>query len=669
MFIKLNHLVCFMKKLVLSILFFLLLPLVFALPYADHIVDLTMNTSIELSPDSPYAKIQELDSEIYAFPKNGEDQLILELKQNPNLLTNKIKHDKLIYNWRDNTNVTYGYSSVVDRKIKPVKITSKEPYPFDFSILLPEVKKYLRPSEHIDSDYPKIKELAKNLAREETDLWSLVVKTALWVRRQVPYDLNTMTANAAQKASWVLENKKGVCDEITALFMALLRANNIPVRFIYGISYTNSPLVNSQWGPHGWAEVYFPNYGWVPFDLTFDQYGWLDAGHVKLFESEDPKINALQVTWRGKDYKLKLGNLNYNAHIRQNGETYTSNVEFKPTIHSSEVSLDSMNLVIVEVKNKNNYYVATNLKIGEVKELEVIGSNENFLTLAPGEEKQVYYTIKLKEGLKEQFTYQIPIVIFNEKNETSQIQFIASKAGTKLTQSDVNIARSILEEERIKPFSSIINLNCTAPPVLEQYEKAEVTCSITSDGSFYFENAGVCLFQSCKEVSFSTNAQVKFPLTMKTGKQDLRITFRHDQASKSQVLTLERKDTPELELENINYPSKISEGREFKINFTVTQKSYTPPKNISVKIFLPRKTQLLKIESFNKALPIEISVSPRELYGGKNKVSIILEYDDTSTKEDLTIEKQGGGAFWEVIYGIREFFTSILDAFSALLFE
>ncbi|MBI4918656.1 hypothetical protein HY837_01910, partial [archaeon] len=489
------------------------------------------------------------------------------------------------------------------------------------------------------------------------------------VRHQIPYDLSTVTANAAQKASWVLENKRGVCDEITALFMALLRANNIPVKFIYGISYTNSPLVSSQWGPHGWAEVYFPNYGWIPFDPTFDQYGWVDAGHVKLLESEDPQINALQVTWRGKDYKLKLGDLKYNAHIRQNSESYNSNVEFKPAVHSDEVSLDSMNLVVVEVKNKNDYYVATNLKIGEVKELEVIGSNENFLALAPGEEKQIYYTVKLKEGLKEQFNYKIPVVIFNEKNETSQTSFTASKSNTKITQSDINIAKSVLEEERIKPFSSIINLNCTAPALLEQYQNAEVTCNIISDGSYYFEKAGVCLFQSCKEVSFSTNAQVKFPLTMKTGKQDLRITFRHDKASKSQTITVERKDTPELKIENINYPSKIQEGQDFKLNFTIAQKSFSPPKNLSVKIFLPRKTQLLKIEKFNKLLPIETSISSRELYGGKNRISLILEYNDVEEKEDLTIEKQGGGAFWEVMYGIREFFSSILDAFSVLIFD
>ncbi|MBI4919144.1 hypothetical protein HY837_04385, partial [archaeon] len=167
-----------MKKLVLLLL---LIPIVHALPYADHIIDLTMNTSIELSPGSPYAKIQELDAEIYAFPKEGADQKILELRQNPNLLTNKIEHDKLIYTWRDIDNVTYGYTGQIDRKIKPFKVTSKELYPFDVTILLPEVEKYLRPSEHIDSKYPKIQELAKNLAKEERDLWNLVVKTAIWV--------------------------------------------------------------------------------------------------------------------------------------------------------------------------------------------------------------------------------------------------------------------------------------------------------------------------------------------------------------------------------------------------------------------------------------------------------------------------------------------------------
>ncbi|PIN81278.1 hypothetical protein COV11_02260 [Candidatus Woesearchaeota archaeon CG10_big_fil_rev_8_21_14_0_10_30_7] len=569
-----------------------------------------------------------------------------------------------MYNWRDVDKVTYGYTSEIERKIKPVIITSKELYPFDITLVTSEVRKYLQPTIHVDSNHPKIQELARNLAKDEEDLWKLVVKTALWVRKNVPYDLNTLTAEATQKASWVLENKKGVCDEITALFMALLRANNIPVKFVYGVSYTNNPLVPQNWGPHGWAEVYFPNHGWVPFDPTFDQYGWIDAGHVKLQESDDPEVKSIQVTWRGKDYQVNLGNINYKAHIKQSGNVYNSNVEIKPTVYLTQTGLDSMNLIIVNVKNKNNYYVATNLMLGRVNEFEIIEPRENFVALSPGEETQIYYTIKLKPGLDPKYTYQLPIIIYNEKNETVQTSFTANKQSTKLDYSDINKAKAILNEESIKPLSETIKLNCDAPKIIRKYENPTLTCNVSSDGTYYFENANVCLFQTCKEISFSTNEQTTFPLILKTGKHDLRITFRHEKASKSQTITVEKMDIPELILENIKNPKKVKANELFNLNFEITQKSYAPPKNLSVQIILPKKTQVMTIENFNQKIPLKAEINSDELRSGTNKLYLILEYDETSKKETIIIEKEGYGALEEIFYGIGNFFTSIINAFT-----
>ncbi|MBI5065511.1 transglutaminase domain-containing protein [Candidatus Woesearchaeota archaeon] len=652
-----------MKKLVL-LLVLLLLPSVSALPYSDHIIELSVNMSYKLIPTSNYAELKDITSEVYAFPKNSKDQKVLELKTNP---LAKTDHDKLVYEWRNVENTSYEYRSVIERTVNPIKVTSKELYPFDITILLPEVLQLTKPSTHVDSDYPKIKEIAQNLAKDETDLWNLAVKTAIWVKRHVPYDLNTLTANAAQKASWVLENKKGVCDEITALFMALLRANNIPARFVYGVSYTENPAVSQQWGPHGWAEVYFPNYGWVPFDVTFDQYGWIDTGHVKLHEGNDPELKSLQLTWRGKDYNVSLGNIEYAARIKQSKEEYSSNVEMNPTAYLDKVGFESFNLIIANIINDNNYYVATNIILGQVKENEIIGEDEQFVNLAPGEEKQIYFTTKLKPGLDEKSDYKIPVVLLNEKNEKSETSFTVSKGNTKLSQADINAAKAILEEEKIKPLSNSIDLNCTAPAQVGEYETAELVCNVTSDGSSYFENAGVCLFQKCKEITLRDHAKVSFPLALQIGRNDLRVTFRHEKASKSQTITVEKLDTPEVQIENLIYPKQTHDGENLKLNFTITQKSYTSPKNLSAKIYLPKQTQLLKIEDFKKNLPLEIEIKSKELYGGDNKIIIAVETGEGAekriTKEEIKIKKEGKGAVSEIIYGVGEFFRSILDAF------
>ena len=96
------------------------------------------------------------------------------------------------------------------------------------------------------------------------DLFIVVYKLAEWVKTNVNYDLSTLTASVSQKASWVLDNKEGVCDEITNLFIALSRALGISISRILeflgnkvvkvnlnndrGIHICNSMLAYKLWG-------------------------------------------------------------------------------------------------------------------------------------------------------------------------------------------------------------------------------------------------------------------------------------------------------------------------------------------------------------------------------------------------------------------------------------
>jgi len=66
-----------------------------------------------------------------------------------------------------------------------------------------------------------------------------------------------------------LENKKGSCRDITALFIACCRSLKIPSRFVSG--YYLSPQTFSGkeiLELHSWAEVYVPGAGWIGYDPT-----------------------------------------------------------------------------------------------------------------------------------------------------------------------------------------------------------------------------------------------------------------------------------------------------------------------------------------------------------------------------------------------------------------
>src|SRR5262249_53364143 len=108
-------------------------------------------------------------------------------------------------------------------------------------------------------DAPKIREVAKKLINKldvETvnSVMAYVVKTV----QSGPFDV------ADHGALWALEKKKGDCTEYTDLFVALCRACNLPARPCDGYV-----MVSGDTPKHAWAEVYFENFGWVPFDPAF----------------------------------------------------------------------------------------------------------------------------------------------------------------------------------------------------------------------------------------------------------------------------------------------------------------------------------------------------------------------------------------------------------------
>ena len=75
-----------------------------------------------------------------------------------------------------------------------------------------------------------------------------------------------------QGAEYALSNGKGDCTEYADLMIALCRLNNIPARRVsgYTANLNASGLLSQIFRStgHSWTEVYFDDYGWVPFDPT-----------------------------------------------------------------------------------------------------------------------------------------------------------------------------------------------------------------------------------------------------------------------------------------------------------------------------------------------------------------------------------------------------------------
>lgn len=104
---------------------------------------------------------------------------------------------------------------------------------------------------------PKIKkdENVFNFAQRVNDL----------VYYSMTYDLSN--ASIERKLDEVIESSTGVCQDYAHLMIAMLRANNIPARYVSG--YLNQGKHNQGDGAiHAWVEVFIPGVGWLGFDPT-----------------------------------------------------------------------------------------------------------------------------------------------------------------------------------------------------------------------------------------------------------------------------------------------------------------------------------------------------------------------------------------------------------------
>ena len=134
-----------------------------------------------------------------------------------------------------------------------------------------------------------------------------------------------------------------------------------------GISYTNdeevAQVAGSNWYQHGWAEVYFPDLGWVSFDVTFNQYGYIDVTHIKLRDGFDPAEPAIKYRWIADGVELEKGKLSLAVEVIKEGAVMPEEILLEQEILAAETDFGSYNLVKGIVKNTAGHYTATALGI------------------------------------------------------------------------------------------------------------------------------------------------------------------------------------------------------------------------------------------------------------------------------------------------------------------
>ncbi len=85
------------------------------------------------------------------------------------------------------------------------------------------------------------------------------------LNREIAFD--TDPTHAATTAAEAFALRRGVCQDLTHVFVAATRALGIPARYIGGHFY-RADGVTAQDAGHAWAEAHIEDLGWVGFDPT-----------------------------------------------------------------------------------------------------------------------------------------------------------------------------------------------------------------------------------------------------------------------------------------------------------------------------------------------------------------------------------------------------------------
>lgn len=116
---------------------------------------------------------------------------------------------------------------------------------------------YLTPELNVESDSPEILSIAARLKGDS--IQDTLLNSYRWVRKTVK-DVGFVKKDHG--ALHTLKSQKGDCTEFMYLFMAVTRANGIPVRGMAG--YVNSEsVILKPMEYHNWAEVYVDGRWWV----------------------------------------------------------------------------------------------------------------------------------------------------------------------------------------------------------------------------------------------------------------------------------------------------------------------------------------------------------------------------------------------------------------------
>lgn len=352
-------------------------------------------------------------------------------------------------------------SRIVSDRNEP-RIEDPTPFPFDSvdQSLVRSQSKYLQSTELINVT-PRIRGITTDVVAEEETLRGVVDTVAAWTSTNIEYNLSTTNAEANLPSDQVLAQRNGVCDEITNLFIAQLRSLGIPARYVSGVAYTESDLFDSRWGAHSWAEVYFPGEGWVPYDPTYQQFGYVDATHVAFNKGVEAEKYGTSYQWRAQGVTPSYDR-DWAVDLERTTNS-SSDIGLAVDVAEQSIGFEGSNVVEADVVNDESYYQSVRVVAHRTEKLGFDGERMRAVTVEPDSTRRVTWGLNAEGPFQDGFEYTMPVHVSADGVDEQRSFMIERGAGTRDVERGEAVAASCSATNKSYRPGDRVRITCDVP--------------------------------------------------------------------------------------------------------------------------------------------------------------------------------------------------------------
>ncbi len=569
-----------------------------------------------------------IQAKLQLYPKQTPRQQILSENIQPFAVTTN--NSQLLYSYTPpfTSPLKFSHGSLIQTQNIMVPITQKVSYPLEKIPL--EYEQYMVFTDLINSN-PEIEQKAFELASDSDDAYEIAHTVAFWVRNSIEYNLSSLIVEASNPATRVFETRQGVCDELTTLYISMMRLLGYPARYVSGFAYTTSDLFEEPWVAHAWAEVYIPSAGWVPFDLTYGQFGFVDATHISFTTGVDGGNTGTIYNWETttqNQVMLDISRLKFTHNVRQTGEELISPYNISMRVLYDSISPKSQNAVIITIQNTQTYYRSILLRANAPKEL-IFSQEEYAILLRPFETTSVVLPFSVIGQIQEGFLYTMPIQLYDgffQYEESLEVS-TTSPIYTKSDVANAIIAADVVDSQNI--FEDVF-ISCSPNKYeLRIEEESYIECQIQNE-RIYRIAMKICAQNNCESVAIQAvdKKTIQLPVEFDSvGLQFVLLELHFEDVVVDSAVQFYIIDTPKISIPNFDKNVQVSFGSSEKLWFILSKDSFSPAQNIRLQAgqILPTFVSLGTIHSNQN---LSISINPYQLRPGFNDYPIHVWYKD-----------------------------------------